>query len=45
MQVCILGPLLIRDGPAEVATGGPLQRRVLVRLAMDAGRAVDPSEL
>ena len=45
MQVCILGPLLIRDGPAEVATGGPLQRRVLARLAMDAGRSVDPSEL
>jgi predicted ATPase/DNA-binding SARP family transcriptional activator len=45
MQVCILGPLLIRDGPAEVAAGGPLQRRVLVRLAMDAGRPVDPFEL
>jgi predicted ATPase/DNA-binding SARP family transcriptional activator len=45
MQVCILGPLLIRDGPLEVSAGGPLQRRVLVRLAMDAGRAVDPSEL
>ncbi|HLY13983.1 MAG TPA: winged helix-turn-helix domain-containing protein, partial [Candidatus Limnocylindrales bacterium] len=45
MQVCILGPLLIRDGPLEVAAGGPLQRRVLARLAMDAGRPVDPSEL
>ncbi|HEY2887040.1 MAG TPA: BTAD domain-containing putative transcriptional regulator, partial [Candidatus Limnocylindrales bacterium] len=45
MQVCVLGPLLVRDGAAEVAAGGPLQRRVLARLAMDAGRAVDPSEL
>lgn len=45
MQVCLLGPLLVRDGAAEVAAGGPLQRRVLARLAMDAGRAVDPSEL
>lgn len=45
MQVCVLGPLLIRDGTAEVAAGGPLQRRVLARLAMDAGRPVDPSEL
>ncbi len=45
MQVCVLGPLIVRDGAAEVAAGGPLQRRVLARLAMDGGRPVDPSEL
>jgi predicted ATPase/DNA-binding SARP family transcriptional activator/tetratricopeptide (TPR) repeat protein len=45
MQVCVLGPLLVRDGATEVAAGGPLQRRVLARLAMDGGRPVDPSEL
>jgi DNA-binding SARP family transcriptional activator len=45
MQVCVLGPLLVRNGAAEVAAGGPLQRRVLARLALDAGRPVDPSEL
>ncbi len=45
MQVCVLGPLLVRDGPNEVASGGPLQRRVLARLAMDGGRPVGPSEL
>jgi DNA-binding SARP family transcriptional activator len=45
MQVCVLGPLLVRNGAAEVAAGGPLQRCVLSRLAVDAGRPVDPSEL
>jgi len=45
MQVCVLGSLLIRDGPTEVAAGGPVQRRILARLAMDAGKPVDPTEL
>ena len=40
MQVCVLGPLLILDGANEIAAGGPLQRRVLARLAMDGGRPV-----
>ncbi len=40
MQVCLLGPLSIRDGTAEIPAGGRLQRRVLARLAMDIGKPV-----
>ena len=35
MKVCVLGPLVVRDGTVEVAAGGPIQRRVLARLAME----------
>ncbi len=40
MRVCILGPLLIEGPVGDVPTGGRLQRRVLARLAMEAGRPV-----
>lgn len=45
MQVCVLGPLIVRDGTVEVAAGGRLQRRVLARLAMDGGRPVSLDDL
>lgn len=45
MRVCVLGPLIVRDGPIEVAPGGRVQRRVLARLAMDAGRPVSLDDL
>ena len=45
MQVCFLGPLTIRDGGAEIPAGGRLQRRVLARLAMEAGKPVATDDL
>ncbi len=45
MQVCLLGPLIVRDGEAEVAAGGQRQRRVLARLAMEAGQPVAAADL
>ncbi len=45
MQVCLLGPLIIRDGAAEILAGGRLQRRVLARLAMEAGMPVATDDL
>ena len=45
MQVRILGPLIIRDGEAEIPAGGRLQRRVLARLAMVAGTPVATDDL
>ena len=45
MQVGILGPLVVRgrDGPREIA--GARLRRLLVRLAVDPGRAVSAADL
>ena len=45
MQVGLLGPLIVRDGGVDVAAGGRLQRRILARLAMDAGRSVATADL
>ena len=45
MQVCILGSLLIRADGSDVPAGSRLQRRVLARLAMDAGRPVSVDDL
>ena len=45
MQVCVLGPLLIRVDGAELPAGSRLQRRVLARLAMDGGRPVSVDDL
>ena len=45
MQVGFLGPLTIRDGRAEIPAGGRLQRRVLARLAMEAGTPVATDDL
>ncbi len=45
MRVCILGPLLIEGPDGEVPAGGRLQRRVLARLAMEAGRPVARDDL
>ena len=38
--MCILGPLLIQETAGVVPAGSRLQRRVLARLAMEAGRPV-----
>jgi DNA-binding SARP family transcriptional activator/predicted ATPase len=38
--VCILGPVQVRDGSAEVELGGRRQRRVLAGLALGRGRPV-----
>ena len=45
MRVCILGPLLIEGPDGVVPAGGRLQRRVLARLAMEAGRPVALDDL
>lgn len=45
MDVCLLGPLLIRNGSASIPAGGRHQRRLLARLGMAAGRAVSVDEL
>ena len=45
MQVCVLGPLLIRADGSDIPAGSRLQRRVLARLAMDAGRPVSVDDL
>ena len=45
MQVCLLGPLVVRADGAELPVGGRLARRVLARLAMDAGRPVSLDDL
>ncbi len=45
MEVALLGPLRIRDGPADIAPGGRRQRRLLARLGLEAGRGVSFDEL
>ncbi len=45
MQVCVLGPLVVRDEAAAHPAGGRIQRRVLARLAMDAGSDVSLDDL
>ncbi len=40
MEVGLLGPLRIRDGPADIAPGGRRQRRLLARLGLEAGHGV-----
>ena len=45
MQVCLLGPLIVRDGTVDVGAGGRRQRRVLARLAMEAGKPVRTEDL
>jgi predicted ATPase/DNA-binding SARP family transcriptional activator len=45
VQVCILGRLVIRAERSDVPAGGRRQRRVLARLAMDAGQPVAIDDL
>ncbi len=45
MQIGILGPLEVRDGDVGVPVAGARLRRLLTRLALDAGRAVPIAEL
>jgi predicted ATPase/DNA-binding SARP family transcriptional activator len=45
VEVALLGPLRIRDGPADIAPGGRRQRRLLARLGLEAGRGVSFDEL
>lgn len=40
MQVCVLGPLEVRDGSRIVGSGGRQQRRVLAGLALGRGKPV-----
>jgi DNA-binding SARP family transcriptional activator/WD40 repeat protein len=44
-EVCVLGPLLVRDGDAPVHVGGPRQRRLLATLLIHHGLAVSVSAL
>ncbi len=45
MQVCVLGPLVIREGSSTVPVGGAVQRRILARLALEPGSSVTFDEL
>ncbi len=45
MDIELLGPLRIRDAGADIPVGGPLQRRLLARLGIAAGRIVSFDEL
>ena len=45
MQFAILGPVQVRDGDRDLAVTGVLLRRLVARLALDAGIAVGQSEL
>ncbi|MEU1510351.1 BTAD domain-containing putative transcriptional regulator [Kitasatospora sp. NPDC005748] len=45
MRVSLLGPLVLDTGDGPVPVGGPRLRALLVRLALDAGRAVRPAVL
>ncbi len=45
MQVCVLGPLVLREGGATVPAGGAVQRRILARLALEAGSPVTFDDL
>jgi DNA-binding SARP family transcriptional activator/predicted ATPase len=40
MEVCVLGPLEVRDGSKVIARGGRQQRRILAGLALGGGRPV-----
>jgi predicted ATPase len=45
VQIAILGPLEVRDGAAALDVAGSRLRRLLIRLALDAGRPVSASAL
>ena len=45
MQIAILGPLVVRNGVAPVDVAGSRLRRLLIRLALDAGRPVSAGAL
>ncbi|MFF3867572.1 BTAD domain-containing putative transcriptional regulator [Micromonospora sp. NPDC001898] len=45
ISVAVLGPLQVRCGPHEVELASPKQRRILVRLALNAGEVVGREEL
>lgn len=45
MHVAVLGPLEVRNGDAPVVISGVRVRRLMIRLSVDAGRAVSADEL
>ena len=45
MQVCVLGPLVIREGSSNIPAGGAVQRRVLARLALEPGSPISFDDL
>ena len=45
MQIAILGPLVVRNGATPVDVAGSRLRRLLIRLALDAGRPVSAGAL
>ena len=45
MDISVLGRLQVRDGADEVAVSGARLRRLLVRLAVDAGAVVPVADL
>jgi predicted ATPase/DNA-binding SARP family transcriptional activator len=45
VQIRILGPLEVRDGAATLEVAGSRLRRLLIRLALDAGRPVSAAAL
>jgi predicted ATPase/DNA-binding SARP family transcriptional activator len=45
VDIWLLGPLQIGDGPHAIAPGGRRQRRLLARLGLEAGRSVSFDDL
>ena len=45
MEIQVLGPVEVRDDGAEVALGGPRQRRLLAVLVVNAGKVVSVERL
>ncbi len=45
VEICILGPLVVRVGSDEVSIGGSVRRSILLRLALHRNQTLDASRL